>query len=232
MTRAVAHDETVAVVEGLLQGDIAAIRQSAQEASTTVSLFQTLTKAVRTIGDKLTAMVRLASRASDPDSTRVQVEQIQKEFEQLVGQVNRIARSTDYNFNRIFTAEGQSISVPIGDGSNVDIIPKDLTFNATGLDLTADPGAAAWKMATAVEELDEYAKHLRGQANRAAEAAAVIESQLAAAMGVDLRGFSMELARRTAEHAAEQFSAGRPGLLEMQTNVSADRALRLLADNN
>ncbi|MHC4625234.1 MAG: flagellin N-terminal helical domain-containing protein [Planctomycetota bacterium] len=232
MTGAPKRDEAVAIIKELVQGDVAAIRQSAREASTTVSLFQTLTKAVQTVGDKLTAMVRLASRASDPDSTRVQLEQIQKEFEQRVGQVNQIARSTDYDHNRIFTADGQSISVPTGDGSNVDIIAKDLTFDATGLDMTADPGAAAWKIATAVEELDEYAKHLRSQASRAAEAAAVIESQLAAAMGVDLRAFSMELARRTAEHAAEQFSADRPGLLEMQANVSADRALRLLADRN
>ncbi|MHC4156383.1 MAG: flagellin N-terminal helical domain-containing protein [Planctomycetota bacterium] len=232
MTGAPKRDEAVALIKELVQGDIATIRQSAHEASTAVSLVQTLTKAVQTIGDKLTAMVRLASRASDPDSTRVQVEETQKGFEQLVGEVNRIARSTDYNYNRIFTAEGQSISVPIGDGSNADIIAKDLTFDATGLDLTADPGAAAWKIATAVEELDEYAEHLRSQVNRAGEAASVIESQLAAAMGVDLRGFCMELARHTAEHVAEQFSAGRSGLLEMQANISADRALRLLADND
>jgi len=232
MTGAPKRDEAVAVIRELLQGDIAAIRQSAHEASTAVSLVQTLTKAADTIRHKLSAMARLANKASNPDYTRVEVEQMQKEFKELACEIDQIASATEYNYNRPFIAGGQSISVPIGDGSSIDIIAKDLRFDAAALDLSTDPGAAAWELETAAEGLDEYSEHLRRQQVRVAEATAVMESELSAAAGVNLDDFGIALAEQVTTSAARQILADKSTLLNAQANISPERGLQLLAGNN
>jgi flagellin-like hook-associated protein FlgL len=230
MTGAPERDEAVAVVRELLAGNIAALRNSAAEASTAVSMFQSWTKAAASIGDKLNAMARAAKKASSPDYTRVEVEEIQKTFESLAGEINHIAETFEYNYNKPFSAEGQSVSLRIGDGSAIDVLPRDLSFDAAGLDLAADAEAALSKVETAMEEAGEYIRHLRQQEARVAEATAAMDSELAAAAGVDLRDFSIELARRVADHAAEQFSIKGAAVLEVHADVGAQRILQLLED--
>ena len=230
MTGAPERDEAVAVIKQLLGGDIAAVRQSAAEASTVVSLIQRVTGAVSTIGDKLNAMARAAKKASNPDYTRVEVEQIQQTFASLAGEINDIAETFEYNYNKLFSAEGQSVSIPIGDGSQIDILAHDLRFDTGGLDVAADPKAAIWKVETAMEQVGQCLDYLRRQEARVAEATAAMDGALAAAMGVDLRDFGMELARRVADHAAEQFSIKGSGVFEMHADVGAQRALQLLED--
>jgi flagellin-like hook-associated protein FlgL len=123
----------VATVRELLNGNIADVRLSAREASTAISIIQTFANAADGIAAKLAKMEELAKKASSPDYSRVEIEAMQTEFKGFAKEINEIAQGIEYNYNKIFTAAGKSMSIPIGDGSSVDIFARDFSFNSQGL---------------------------------------------------------------------------------------------------
>jgi len=232
LTEAPKHNEAVAIIRELLGGNTADVRLSAGEASTAISIIQRFTNFADTIALTLAKMHELAEKASSPDYSKVQVEEMQKEFEGLAAEINEIVDGTEYNFNKLFTAEGRSISIPIGNGSKIDIFARDFSFDAQGLELTADPESALSKTKEATENLNEYREYLRRQAARVEDATAIIESEIEGAMGVDLDDFRPELAIEAVSYWASQVSEDTGTLLDVQANVEPSRALHLLKDSS
>jgi len=232
LTEAPKHNEAVAIIRELLGGNTADVRLSAGEASTAISIIQRFTNFADTIALTLAKMHELAEKASSPDYSQVQVEEMQKEFEGLAAEINEIVDGTEYNFNKLFTAEGRSISIPIGNGSKIDIFARDFSFDAQGLELTADPESALSKTKEATENLNEYREYLRRQAARVEDATAIIESEIEGAMGVDLDDFRPELAIEAVSYWASQVSEDTGTLLDVQANVEPSRALHLLKDSS
>jgi len=218
----------VATIRELLNGNIADIRLSAREASTAISIIQTFSNAADGIAAKLAKMEELAKKASSPDYSRVQIETMQNEFKSLAEEINEIVQSTEYDYNKIFTAAGKSISIPIGDGSSVDIFARDFSFNSQGLDLTTDPKSALSNIKKSITNLNEYKQYLNRQVARVEDTTATIESELESAMGIELDDFTPEVAIETAVHIASQVSQDSPIALDMQANVGPSIALQLL----
>jgi hypothetical protein len=106
-----------------------------------------------------------------------------------------------------------------------------LSFDAEGLDLTTGHEAALSHVEEATEELGEYSSYLGRQSERLEDATAIIESELGAAMGVDLSDFSMELIMEVATYAASQVLEDSSTLLNTQANISPERGLQLLVDS-
>ncbi len=218
----------MATVRELLDGNIADVRLSAREASTAISIIQTFANAADGITAKLAKMEELAKKASSPDYSRVEIEAMQKEFKSLGKEINETVKNTEYDFNKIFTSAGESISIPIGDGSSVDIFARDFSFNSQGLDLTANPKSALSIIKKAITNLNEYRQYLKRQAARVEDATATIESELESAMGVESDDFTPEVAIETAVHIASQVSQDSSTAFGTQANVTADKALQLL----
>ena len=222
----------MATIRELLNGNIADVRLSAREASTAVSIIQIFANAVDSIAVKLAGMEELAEKASSPDYSQVQVEAMQTELQALATGINDIVKSTEYDFNKPFTAAGQAISIPIGDGSRVDIFAKDFSFNAQGLDLTTDAKSALSNVKKAIKELSEYRTYLNRQAARVEDATATIEFKLQSAMGVGLDNFTPDLAIETAFHIASELSQDSSIALDMQANTEPSIALHFLKDRD
>jgi flagellin len=222
----------VATIRELLNGNTADVRLSAREASTAVSIIQIFANAVDSIAVKLAGMEELAKKASSPDYSQVQVEAMQTELQDLATEINDIVKSTEYDFNKPFTAAGQAISIPIGDGSRVDIFAKDFSFNAQSLYLTTDPGTALSSIKKAITNLNEYKQYLNRQVARVEDATATIESELQSAMGVGLDDFTPDLAIETAFHIASELSQDSSTALDMQANTEPSIALQLLKDRD
>ncbi len=222
----------MATIRELLNGNIADVRLSAREASTAVSIIQIFANAVDSIAVKLAGMEELAEKASSPDYSQVQVEAMQTELQDLAKEINEIVKGTEYNYNKIFTAAGQAISIPIGDGSRVDIFAKDLSFTAQGLDLTTDAKSALSNVKKAIKELSEYRTYLNRQAARVEDATATIEFKLQSAMGVGLDNFTPDFAIETAFHIASELSQDSSTALNMQANTEPSIALQLLKDRD
>ncbi len=222
------HNDAVATIRELLDGNIADVRLSAQEASTAVSIIQTFSSAVVGIAAKLGKMEELAKKASSPDYSRVQVEAMQKKLNSLAKEINEIVQNTEYDYNKIFTSAGESISIPIGDGSSVDIFARDFSFNSQGLDLTADPWSALSNIKKAITNLNEYRQYLNRQVARAEDATATIESKLESAIGVRLDDFAPDIALEKANYTANIILDDRSTSHNAQANIPSDKALQLL----
>ena len=218
----------MATIRELLNGNIADVRLSAREASTAVSIIQIFANATDGIAAKLAKMEELAKKASSPDYSQVQIEAMQTELQDLATEINDIVKSTEYDFNKPFTAAGQAISIPIGDGSRVDIFAKDFSFNAQGLDLTTEPKNVSSNIKKAITNLNEYKQYLNRQVARVEDATATIESELESAMGVGLDDFTPDLAIETAFHIASELSQDSSSALDMQANTEPSIALQLL----
>jgi flagellin len=226
------HDDAVATIRELVNGNTADVRLSARNASTAVSIIQTFTSASASIAVKLAEMESLARKASSPDYSSTQVGEMQKEFKSLAKEINRIAEGTEYAFNKLFTAEGETISISIGDGSKVDLFAQDLSFDATGLDLIANPKAALTGVQKAIKELSEYKGYLNKEAALVEELTAVIESEIESAMGVELDDFTPEVALETNVGTAKKLLKYSSDAVDAQANVEPSTALQLLKDSN
>ncbi|MFZ2145973.1 MAG: hypothetical protein WAV28_02040 [Sedimentisphaerales bacterium] len=222
------HNDAVAIIREMLKGNIADVRQSAREASSAISIIQIFASAADSIAAKLTTMEELAKKAASPDYSRVKVEEMQKEFKNLAQEINKIVKGTEYNYNKIFTEGGESISVPIGDGSRIDIFARDFSFNAQGLDLISDPKSALSNIKKAITNLNEYDEYLSRQSARVEDATATIESEVESAMGVEMDDFTAEIAIETASYTANSLSEDKSTSLYAQANIATEEALQLL----
>ena len=222
------HDEAVALIRALLEGDIASIRQSTAEASTAVSTVQYLVGAVETISGALSTMQEFVKKACSPDYSQVQREEMQEQFKDRAARINQAAESTEYNYNKLLTAEGKAVSIPIGDGLKVDIFARDLSFDAQGLDIAGDPEGALAKLGEAMANAAEYKSYLNRQMMRAERAAAVLESEMQAALGLDLSDFTPALAVEKTSNTTNSISEDAAASLDAQANVPPRRALQLL----
>ena len=232
MTGAPNNNDAVATIRELLSGKTSDVRLSARDASMAVSIVQTFTKAIDAIADYLTKMQELAQKAPSPDYSQVQVEEMQKQFQDLAKKINQTVNVTEYKHDKLFTADGKSISIPIGNGSKIDIFAKDFSFDAQGLDITTDPQNALSKVQDAIANIAEYRKYLSRQAARLEEATAVFESEIESAMGIDLNDFKPDLALETASYAASVISEDKAAYLDTQANLTPDEALKLINDND
>lgn len=231
-TRAPERDQAVAVIRELLAGNTTAVRQNARDASTAVSTMQIFTDAIENIGGKLTEMKELAEKASNPDYSQAQVEEMQKRFLNLAGEINQTVNGAEYKFARPFRAGGKTVSIPTGKGSKIDIFARDFSFDAEDLDIAADPKKALLKVNEATASINDYEKYLNRQVAHLTDATEFMESQIRGAMGIDMQDFQPELALPMADYAASLLSKDKQTSLDTQANLTGEEILKLLSEND
>lgn len=224
------HNDVVATIREFVNGETADIRLSAKNASTAISIVQTFSDAAGSIAVKLAKMEELAKKASGTDYTSAQIDDMQKEFKSLAKEVNGIVKSTEYDFNNLFTAGGKAISISISDGSKVDIFAKDLSFDYSELDLTAGPTTALSEVKNAIKELSEYRGYLNSKETLVEKLTAVIESEVESAAGVQLDEFTLKEALEINADTASRLTQNSSDALETQANVEPSVVLQLLKD--
>jgi len=126
----------------------------------------------------------------------------------------------------------EAISIPIGDGSNIDIFAKDFSFNAQGLDLISEPNTVLSNIKKAITNLNEYKQYLNGQVARVEDATATIESELESAMGVELDDFTPDIAIEMASYTISRISQDSSSAFDTQANTEPSTALQLLKDRD
>ena len=230
--RAPGRDQAVAVIRELLAGNTEAVRQNARDTSTAVSTMQIFTDAIEKISGKLNEMKELAEKAPSPDYSQVQVEEMQKQFQNLAGEINQTVNSTEYNYNKPFSAGGKTLSIPIGNGSKIDIFARNFSFDVQGLDITTDPQKALSTVEEAITNIADYKTYLDRQAAHLSNATEFIESQIRGAMGVDMHDFQPELAVPMADYAASLISKDKQTSLNTQANLTPEEILKLLSDSD
>jgi flagellin-like hook-associated protein FlgL len=225
------HNDVVATIRELVNGETVDIRLSAREASTAISIVQTFSGSASSIAAILDKMEGLATKASGTDYTSAQIDDMQKEFESLAIAINGIAKSTEHDFNNLFTAGGKAISISIGDSSKVDIFTKDLSFEYSELDLTSGPKTALSEVKNAIKELSEYRGYLNSKETLVEKLTAMIELEIESAAGVRLDEFTLKEALETNADTASRVLQNSSNAVETQGNVEPSIVLHLLKDD-
>ncbi|MHC4463515.1 MAG: flagellin [Planctomycetota bacterium] len=188
-TQALDDDKAVAIVRELIYGNIAGIRQKASNANNLISKAQTLDTAATTISEKLVRMKGLAEQVIDGLYWSKGTAKMQEELEELAGEINDIAENTKYDDNKLFTDDGETISIPLGDGSTIQIFARDLRVDTNGLDLAADAVDALESLQKKLKDTSEYIGYLGRQAGRLEEAMATIELEFGKTLEIEWSDF-------------------------------------------
>ena len=224
----VLDDSSASVIQYLLEGKVSEDRQNESYANEVISMTQGLAETSSTIEDKFARMKELSEQAASGDYSAEEVESMQSEFEQLVVEINNLVENTEQNGNKIFSGEGTTISISIGNSSTVNIVAKDLSINGEGLDLTTDPEGALAAIQSKVSQSSDYSEYLGDQLDNLEKMTNVIEFEKYNDIGVEADQFDMELAEEVAGIAATATLEELIVLFDAQSNVEAERALQLL----
>ena len=223
-------DSSASVIQYLFEGKVSKNRQNESYANKAISMAQDLAETASTIKDKFARMKELAQQAASGEYSAEEVETMQTEFEQLVGEINNLVDNTEQNKNKLFSGEGTAISISIGNNSTIDINAKDLSINGEGLDLTTDPEGALTEIQSKISQSSYYSDYLGDQLDNLGEMINYIEFEKNNDMGIDADEFDMELAEEVAGVAAATTLDELIVLFGAQTNIEPEKALQLLKE--
>jgi flagellin len=227
-TKATGDDRAVALIRELLRGNIAGIRRSADKADSAVSMLQKFDAAAAAVNGKLAQMEQLADKAANGYCTENEKALMQKDVKTLAEEINKIVKNTHYEGNKLFTAGGKTISITAGDGSDVHIFAKDLSFNTAGLDLAANARASLSRLRTAMANTGEYCSYLSRQTERLENTMTALEYKFGQALGVESSDFDTDRTEKVLEHTAVGILANPFEVFQAQANVMPARAIMLL----
>ena len=226
------RDRAIAIVREFLAGKTAAVCQSAEETSTATSTIQIFTYTIETITEKLIKMLELARKTLEPYQMQIQIEEMHKQFRDLAEEINQIANSTEYMFNKPFSGSDKTISIPAGNGKKIDIFARDFSLDVEELNIENDPQGALSKIKEAITNVNEYKTYLDRQASNLRDITSAIELEIQGAMGVEMQDFQPELAVPMAHCTANLILQDKQTSFNIQANLTPDETLKLLKNNN
>jgi flagellin len=226
----VLDDSSASVIQYLLEGKVSENRQNESYANEVISMTQGLAETASTIKDKFARTKELAEQAASGEYSAEEVEVMQTEFEQLVGEINNLVENTEQNKNKLFSGEGTAISISIGNNSTINIVAMNLSINDEGLDLTTDPEGVLTAIQSKVSQSSYYSEYLGDQLDNLGEMINYIEFEKYNDIGVDAEKFDMELAEEVAGVAATTTLEELTVLFDAQANVEPEKALQLLEE--
>jgi len=125
-----------------MRGQIRGLNMAIKNAQDGISLIQTAEGALQEVHAILQRMRELAVQAANETNTAEDKEAIQAEIEQLKSEIDRIARTTEFNTKKILTGT-LSYSYKVSDATVIDI-------NSISIG-RAEPGTYAFKLASTVD---------------------------------------------------------------------------------
>jgi len=105
----------LALADGL-HANVAALTQSAQNASAGVGLLQTADGALAQVTNLLTRAITLATEAGNGTLNAGQISSADQEYQNILNEIDNIGKNTNYNGNQIFT--GTAVNIVVSDGTN------------------------------------------------------------------------------------------------------------------
>jgi flagellin len=153
----------LAVANGL-QGNVAALNQSAQNAQSGIGLLQTADGALSQVTNLLDRAVTLATEASNGTLTSGQAASADAEFQKITTEITNIGGSTNYNSTKVFSATATNIFVSDGTSGGSTTFADTIgalssakvgttTAGAAGQDLSADALTSTASAATALYDV-------------------------------------------------------------------------------
>ena len=228
-----ASDDNAAasVIQYLLHGKMSEGQANERYANEAISVMQRFAEAVSRIYERLQKMKELVEKAIRTFAKK-KLDKLQEEYKQLGVEINDIVENTEYNGNKLFSADGKTISISIGKASSIDIVSKDLSIDIDGLDLTTDTEGALAAIQSIASQSSYYSGYLEELVSHLENMVGLIEFKIQNDMGIegDEDEFDMSLAKEAAGYASSQTLKDASVVFDAQANVEPIRAVQLMRD--
>ncbi|RQD73188.1 MAG: flagellin, partial [Desulfonatronospira sp. MSAO_Bac3] len=162
-----ADDAAGLAVRELMRADIAAMNQGVRNANDGISAIQTADGSLEVIDNKLIRMKELAEQAATGTYTADQREVIDGEYQQMKEEINRIARQTEFNQQKLIDGSvtgDDSLKVHFGPRDNFgeDYYHVDMG-DATAAGLGIDNSYLRYTVEAPVENAQEIMGHVQDE---------------------------------------------------------------------
>jgi flagellin len=181
----------LALADGL-HANVAALTQSAQNASAGVGMLQTADGALAQVTNLLTRAITLATEASNGTLNTNQISSADQEYQNILTEIGNIGTSTNYNGQAVFSATAVNVFVSDGTATGATTFAETVgalttasvgTTSAgagaslTGTALTTTPGTVLQTLTTAVQDVAYQRGTLGANINQLNAAANVANTQ-------------------------------------------------------
>jgi flagellin len=183
----------LALADGL-HANVAALTQSAQNASAGVGMLQTADGALAQVTNLLTRAVTLATEAANGTLNTSQVSSADQEYQKILTEIGNIGSTTNYNGNAVFSATAVNVFVSDGTATGASTFSDTVgalttasvgtTSGGAGADLTASAtldattaGTILTTLTTAVQDVAYQRGTLGANINQLNAAANVANTQ-------------------------------------------------------
>ncbi|STD43629.1 flagellin FliC [Edwardsiella tarda] len=123
--------------------NINGLTQASRNANDGISLAQTTEGALNEVNNNLQNIRRLSVQAQNGSNSSSDLQSIQDEITQRLGEIDRISQQTDFNGVKVLSKD-QKLTIQVGanDGETIDIDLKNINAKTLGLDKfdVTDPG--------------------------------------------------------------------------------------------
>ena len=130
----------LALADGL-HANVAALTQSAQNATAGVGLLQTADGALSQVTNLLNRAVTLATQAANGTLNSSQVSSANQEYQNILTEIGNIGSTTNYNGNSVFTNTAKAVFVSDGTASGATTFSETIgTLSASSVGTSAPTG--------------------------------------------------------------------------------------------
>jgi len=144
-----ADDAAGLAIAEKMRGQIRSVRQDVRNANDGISMVQTAEGAMNEVGNILIRFRELSIQAASDTVGDTERGFIDKEVQQLKGEVDRISQSTEFNGHKLLNGEGQTLDIQVG-LNNVPELDR-FQFDTTKTNVTAS-GLGIQGVSTASKE--------------------------------------------------------------------------------
>ncbi len=233
-----ADDAAGLAISERLRAQVRSLDQAKRNANDGISLVQTAEGSLNEVSSILTRMRELAIQANNGTVSDSDQKTLNEEFSALINEVNRIARSTQFNNINLLDGSSSNMTFQVGFGTTggIDTIGVSLSpalsttlgINALDISSAGNPSAAIASIDTAINTVSSLRGTLGAAQNRL--------SSTISNLGVASENLSAAESRiRDVDVAAETASLTRNSILQQaaisvlaQANVGPQSALALL----
>ena len=126
-----ADDAAGLAISERLRSQVRSLEQAKRNANDGISFVQTAEGALNEVSSILTRLRELAIQSSNGSVSNQDKETLDEEFQSLVGEINRIGRSTEFNGVKLLDGSSTSVTFQVGFGTAAGIDTLSVSLSAS-----------------------------------------------------------------------------------------------------
>ena len=233
-----ADDAAGLAISERLRSQVRSLEQARRNASDGISLMQTAEGALNEVSSILIRLRELAIQSSNGSVNGQDKETLDQEFQNLVNEVDRIGRSTEFSGIKLLDGSATSVSFQVGLGTASGIDQLDVTLSparSTSLSLnsldigsTGFPTVAISTLDVAINSVSRVRGELGAAQNRLTTTIANLQIQSENLSAAESRIRDVDVAVETAALTRNSILQQAAISILAQANVQPQSALKLL----